>query len=538
MRKFTCLIFMLLAGYFAKGQAVYVPPLSAGHTIAPTFSFLNKACTQVMTVSKAEAIVWDLQTKKPMYRATLPKAMIGYNPYDESLTVVPVPSADLTQVIIELKGGDKKNAFIFDMKTGKLSLGDGGFNPWISSFTTEGDFVIMRDLRTPGKNPDQLLQTFLKPDGGTNVVVNEIKKFAYAGFSQSGGLYWGKNTENDRFILYNPINGKITTTKLKYNDKIKHFFYYTDTKFSDKWISRVPSGKDWINSYYEIASGEVIYFTDKDGIKGPYAFSDDGKLAVYYNTKTYEYHLREPLTQKVVYSIMSPEGISQAAHSRIQEGTNKMFILGDNGTQMYTYGLAQGKVLDKFNTMADAQVISMSKATLETAQKINDVDKNALQDFNTKNFLVNFAPMSSFRFNLSTAQNLKGTDITNLPFTKAHYTNGLGSNIKILSVLGLGKLGECQGNSIVFGVVRAVVNGKQDRTLFFIEKLGPNGESLSYENLGLMEKITNGGNFMATIDISISSANNKTAVVVDQKFTNAPKSNYKKTFMIDLLSCT
>lgn len=183
-------------------------------------------------------------------------------------------------------------------------------------------------------------------------------------------------------------------------------------------------------------------------------------------------------------------------------------------------------------------IISVNAKTKFTHQPtVVENHKMVDDDYDFKNFLVNFSPIKHFYFNLTNAQNLQGRDITNLPYTKKNYYPS--GNAQIKSVLALGKLAQCDGSVIVFGVIRAIYDNKWDKTLFFMDKIDAQGKSIQFENVGMMTKGTNGGSFTQTTDLGVYQANDKVAIVTEQREIKKSKtiSNEKRTIMIDQLNC-
>ncbi len=540
----NCLFFLgFVLG--AQAQYAYQPPLSQGHVITPEYSYFNKECSRVLTISKAEAIVWDIATSKPLYKANLAASIREYNPFDKRWSISAIPSPDLMMLIIQLEpeGGDKQ-AFLFDMKTGKLSVDDGLFNDKIMGFTSNGDYVAMHGLRTPGKSPNLYLQTYIPPEGSkTAVSVQGIKNFAPVGFSYDGKAFYGKNLDNDKFIIYDPSTGKSENTKLKYDGKTKYYFYYTNCIYTSKWLQRVPVGEKWKASFYNVDTRKVVHTETKNGLTGPYNFSDDGRYGIYFLEQNGNEYLKvkDMASDKEVSSFNSPGGSVYIQLARIPESTSQQFfVLGNSGRALSVFDFNSPKPVKTINTMADANTISMAEGGMNSTFGIKQIEEEAKADFDMKNFLVNFPPIEHFSVNLSTAHKLKGHDITNLPFTKAHYTNGLGAGIKVNSVLGLGKLADCDGAPVIFGVVRAVINGKEDRTMFFLDKLDANGKSSKFEVVGLLSKGVNGGQFLATLDLGVYVANGKAAIVLEQRYHQGTKTykTEKRTLMIDQATCT
>ncbi|MFC5282618.1 hypothetical protein [Pedobacter alpinus] len=95
-----------------------------------------------------------------------------------------------------------------------------------------------------------------------------------------------------------------------------------------------------------------------------------------------------------------------------------------------------------------AEYVNASRLCEEVKVNVEKIAQD--DDYNFKNFMVNFTPIKHFYFNLTNAQNLSGRDITNLPYTKSNYypTGG-----KVKSILALGKIAQCDNSVVVFGVI-------------------------------------------------------------------------------------
>lgn len=539
----NCLFFLALA-IGVQAQYAYQPPFAQGHVMAPEFSYFNKDCSRVLTISKADAIVWDIASGKPVYKANLTASIRKYNPYDKRWFMYPVPSPDLTLLIIELvpEGGDKQ-AFLFDMKTGKLSVDDGLFNDKIMGFTPNGDYVAMHGLRTPGKNPNLYLQTYIPAEGSkTAVSIQGIKNFAPVGFSYDGKAFYGKNMDNNKFIVYDPTTGKSENTKLKYDDKTKYFFYYKTCIYTSKWLQRVPVGENWKESFYNVDTRKVVQNQTKNGLSGPYNFSDDGRYGIYFlaeNNKEY-LKIKDMASDKEVSSFNSHGGSVFIQLARIPESSpEKFYVLNKSGKAISVFNFTNPEPVKTVNMMADENIIKLFEAGMNSIYGVEKIEEEAKADFDMKNFLVNFPPIEHFSVNLSTAHTLKGHDITHLPFTQQLYTNGLGNSIRVKSVLALGKVSDCNGGAILLGVTRAMLNNKEDRSMFFINKLDANGKSTAFEVVGLISKGVNGGQFLATVDLGVYVANGKAAIVSEQKYHEGTKTykTVKRTLMIDQSSC-
>ncbi|TZF82164.1 hypothetical protein FW774_15855 [Pedobacter sp. BS3] len=520
----------------AHAQAVYSPPLSEGHIISPQYSFFNENCTQVLTVGLADAILWDIATEKPVQRINFAAFIKQYDPTDERWSLKAVPSPDLTKLIVLLtpKGGNEQ-AFLFDIRAGKLSPDDAVFNDKIYGFSAKGDYVAMAHMREAGKSPSWYVQTCPPPEGSKVIItVQGIKNFAPVGFSLDGKTYYGKNTENKRFILYDPLTGKSENTGLKYNDKTKYYFYYTDYLFyTSKWIKRPPTGDDWRNAYYNTETKDIVKWTDKDGITGPYTFSDDGKYGMYFETnKLYQFVIRDMKTGKDFARMNQTDQSSRYTYARMPQGNTKFFVMSNDPGKILVYDINKPDPVKSFSIMAGESTVAMAKNALNSEFGIRKIEEDAKADYDFKNFMINFADIDHFYFNLTNAQSLKGRDIISLPFTKNHYLNSLSADTKVKDILALGKIGNCGAGSLILFVVRTIRNG-EDRTIFFVDHLDEKGNSIKLQDVGIMAKKTAGGPFLATIDLGVYVANNKTAIVIDQRYPKAPKSNFKKTLMFD-----
>jgi hypothetical protein len=181
----------------------------------------------------------------------------------------------------------------------------------------------------------------------------------------------------------------------------------------------------------------------------------------------------------------------------------------------------------------------MFEAGMNSNSGLQQIEEEAKADFDIKNFLINFPQIEHFSVNLSTAHNLKGHDITSLPFTQQLYTNGLGNGIMVKSVLALGKISDCNGGAVLLAVTRATLNNKEDRSMFFVNKLDATGKSTAFEVVGLISKGVNGGQFLATVDLSVQVANGKAAVVSEQKYHEGTKTykTEKRLLMVDQANC-
>ncbi|MFC5282619.1 hypothetical protein [Pedobacter alpinus] len=75
--------------------------------------------------------------------------------------------------------------------------------------------------------------------------------------------------------------------------------------------------------------------------------------------------------------------------------------------------------------------------------------------------------------------------------------------------------------------------------MFFTDKIDSRGKRLKYETVGVMAKEIDGGPYLQGTDLGVYQANNKVAIVVEQRLYKKSKtvSNTKRTIMFDQLNC-
>ncbi len=558
------LIYILIISLFSTlhSQAKVFDTLH-GHLIAPEYIFINADASEAISVGLADIVLWDLGTSKPIKRIDLGNIIKGYNPWDTEFKIKAVPSPTFKELLLEVWVGENSVGYVFDMNTGSFSIDDKVYNDKLFGFDYKGNYYSIDRLRKKGEKPSSITRLIKKPNGNTSPkILSSIVTIWPMGYSLDGEIIYGEDGLKDRLIYLNTETLEIEKTKLKYNyGKYRYKRFDIDNLFyTSKWMKRVPNDANWVNSFYHIDTKKLVTFNKEFPMKGPYTFSDDGKYGIYLSKENsdakMEVVIKDVFTNKEISKLKLPAGSTYLNQSRMVTGEKqKLFLFTNSLKSLNTYNLNNAELISSLDLMTTETLIAMNKAareqvvgkkeTVSTGTSSNNSGSttstlNEKDDYDYKNFLVNFSPIKHFYFNLSNAQNLQGRDITNLPYTQKKYFPPASAKAKIKSVLALGKLAQCDGTVIIFGCVRAIYNNTYDKTLFFMEKIDVNGKSLKFEDVGQMVKLINGGAFVGTTDLGVYQANDKVAIVTEQRERIGKSnkfSNKKRTIMIDQLNC-